>query len=260
MLSASAKPTLSRSHCPHCRQDAPVVVRDLGARCVACGRPRPPFGQTALNLAGRPSQLGGSLARGLGYSIGSFALLLSAFVAWLLQSIFTGGVVGYLVAGPMAALGLVLATLLVRGGSSLRRTGERAERDAKERAVWALAARSAGSVTAPEVARALGVSSPEADAFLTAWAERDVDQVRVEVDDRGRLLYQFPSLLPPSPPRPAPVRVEAPARVEVPAHPGAHAPPSAPKLRLATDAAAALEEAAEAQALAEAQAQGRSRS
>ncbi|HEU4412042.1 MAG TPA: hypothetical protein VFS43_42770 [Polyangiaceae bacterium] len=240
---------MSRSYCPHCRQDAPVVVRDLGARCVACGRPRPPLGPTAVNLAGRPSQLGGSLARGLGYGIGSFALLASAFVAWLLQAIFSEGIVGYVVAAPMAALGLVLATLLVRGGSSLRRTGEQAEREAKERAVWALAARAGGSVTAPEVARALGVSSPEADAFLTAWAERDVDQLRVEVDERGRLLYQFPSLLPPSPPRPAALRVEAPAP------PPARAPEAASKLRLAPGAA--LEEAAEAQALAEAQAEGR---
>jgi hypothetical protein len=226
-------------------------VRDLGARCVACGRPRPPFGQTALNLAGRPSKLGGSLARGLGYSVGSFALLISAFMAWLLQAIWPQGSVGYIVAAPMAALGLVLATLLVRGGSSLRRTGEQAEREAKERAVWALAARAGGSVTAPEVARALSVSSPEADAFLTAWAERDVDQLRVEVDERGRLLYQFPALLPPAPPRPAPVRVETPA------HPVASE--AASKLRLAPDETAALEEAAEAQALAEARAEGSGR-
>ncbi len=250
MLRASAPAALSRSYCPHCRQDAPVVVRDLTARCVVCGRSRPALGQTALNLTGRPSRVGGSLARGLGYALGAFALLASAFVAWLLQAIFTEGVVGYVVAAPMAALGLVLATLLVRGGSSLRRTGEQAERDAKERAVWALAAHGGGSVTAPEVARALGMSSPDADAFLTAWAERDVDQLRLEVDDRGRLLFQFPSLLPPAAPARNGRRVEAPARAA-----------SAPRSRVAPDeTTAAIEEAeAEAEALAQAKAEGRGR-
>jgi hypothetical protein len=246
---------VSRSYCPNCRQDAPVVVQNLGARCVVCGHQRPPFGQTALNLAGRPSQVGGSLARGFGYAIGSFALLVSAFVAWALQAIWPHGIAGYVVAGPMAALGLVLATLLVRGGSSLRRTGEQTEREAKERAVWALASRAGGSVTVPEVARALGLSSPAADAFLTSWAERDVDQLRLEVDDRGRLLYQFPSLLPAPAARPGP-RVTAPARVVSPAA-------EAPKVRLssagADGASVALDDAAEAEALAEAQAASRGR-
>jgi hypothetical protein len=225
-------------------------VRDLDVRCVACGRSRPPFGQTALNLAGRPSRLGGSIARGLGYTVGSFALALSAFVGWLLHLIFPQGSVSYLVAGPMAVVGLALATLLVRGGSSLRQQGERAENEAKERAVWALAARAGGSVTAPEVARALGVPTPAADAFLTAWAERDVDQIRVEVDDRGRLLYQFPALLPLQP---------AHARVATPAPQGVRvASAAAPRQRVATDAA--LEAAAEAEALAEAEGRRRASS
>ncbi|HEU4535984.1 MAG TPA: hypothetical protein VFS00_17790 [Polyangiaceae bacterium] len=252
---------MSRSYCPHCRQDAPVIVRDLGARCVACGHQRPPFGQTALNLAGRPSQVGGSLARGFGYALGSFALLFSALVAWALQALWPQGIAGYVVAGPMAALGLVLATLLVRGGSSLRRTGEQTEREAKERAVWALAARAGGSVTVPDVARALGLSSSAADAFLTSWAERDVDQLRLEVDDRGRLLYQFPSLLPAPAARPA-HRAGAPVRVAPPASAATAAPP-APKVRFAPDAngasAAALDDAAEAEALAEARAADRGR-
>jgi len=71
--------------CPHCRQNAPIVYRGMDAYCSACNQPRSPFSAKALNIAGRPSKLGGMASKALGYGVlfaglGTAATLMLLFV------------------------------------------------------------------------------------------------------------------------------------------------------------------------------------
>jgi hypothetical protein len=58
------------------------------------------------------------------------------------------------------------------------------------RALHALATRSSGVVTTEDAARAMSTTTEEADRVLTELVKRG-DDVRLEVDDDGRLLYLF---------------------------------------------------------------------
>lgn len=119
-------------------------------------------------------------------------LLFLAFFQWLLP----GGIVGYLFGGFFAVLGALVGSLLLKGGGKLHDAGVKKERDAKHGALYALAARQGGVVTAELAAHALATSTEEADRRLTELVKEGSD-VRLEVDDDGRLLYLFGDVLPP---------------------------------------------------------------
>lgn len=55
--------------CPHCKQDAPTIVRGLRAYCTACDAPRSMLSDTPINVAGQPSKVGGGVASVLGWFI-----------------------------------------------------------------------------------------------------------------------------------------------------------------------------------------------
>src|SRR5262245_36670091 len=81
--------------CSRCGQDAPTVVRGLETFCVACGAPRLPLAAMPVNLAGRPSKVGGTIARVLGWAALVGGLSAAAIVGALLQVIFPAGVAGW---------------------------------------------------------------------------------------------------------------------------------------------------------------------
>jgi hypothetical protein len=140
--------------------------------------------------------VGGTIARVLGWLVlagGLFVgLLFLAFFQWLLPT----GIVGYLFGGFFAILGVVVSTLLLKGGGKLHEAGVKKERDAKHGALYALAARHGGVVTAEAAAQALATSVDDADQRLTELVKEGSD-VRLEVDDDGRLLYLFGVATPP---------------------------------------------------------------
>ena len=81
--------------CPRCHQDAPTILRGLQTYCTACGAPRSiTDAPDAVNVAGQPSQVGGTVARVMGW----LALVGGLFVALLLgalfQALFPAGIVG----------------------------------------------------------------------------------------------------------------------------------------------------------------------
>jgi hypothetical protein len=174
--------------CPQCGRDAPIVYRGIVPQCTACGAVRPPLSNPSVNLAGKPSRLGGIVASVIGWVVlvlgGSIALgielLFAAFDATLLGAAF---------ALPVAIVSLVLGIVLVRRGGSLRRSGLAEERATREQALIELVAHR-GSVTAADAAQALGVSVAEADARLTDFAKRDPDRLAVDVDDQGVVRYR----------------------------------------------------------------------
>ena len=185
--------------CPHCRKQAPIVYRGMMAYCTACGRPRAPFATTAVNLAGQPSKVGGSVARILGWIVLACGLLVALMIGALLQAIFPAGVAGFVIGGVIALVATILGTVLVRGGKTLHTSGDEKERSTRAQAVFALAANRGGVLSALDVAQALSLPFPVADNLLTRLAKEDGDRVKLEVDDNGAITYVFPNALPPAP-------------------------------------------------------------
>jgi hypothetical protein len=174
--------------CPNCRQEAPTVVRGIRAYCTACGAPRSLIEDTPVNVAGQPSKFGGGVAAVAGLTVLVVGSLLALAVGALLQ--FFVAPAGWIVGGFLEAVTLFVAAMFLWGGRALFRSGTERERDAHEQAVFAIARRRGGSVTAAELSRALSIPESEADASLTAMAKRPDGQVTLELDDDGMLRYE----------------------------------------------------------------------
>jgi hypothetical protein len=149
-----------------------------------------PFSATTLNFAGKPSRVGGLAAKILGALVLTFGLSIALGLGLLAHAIFTVWV-GLAIGLPIAIITLVVGLGLVLGGSSLARSGSQAARGAKLDALRALANHQRGVVTPVEAAASLGVSQPEADRLLTELATMPDEDVSLDVDDNGNLLYLF---------------------------------------------------------------------
>jgi hypothetical protein len=124
----------------------------------------------------------------IGWLVLVFGLSMALGLGLLFYAIWTVAV-ALAIALPTALVALVVGTVLVTGGRSLRRSGADAERTTREQALLALAAHR-GAVTAADAARALGVSIADADAMLTTLAKHDPEHVAVDVDEQGVVWYR----------------------------------------------------------------------
>ena len=177
--------------CPRCGEDVPVVLRGVEAFCTACGRRRSPFVQEALNLKGKSATIGGTAARVLGLIIWIFGLFLAGLLAFVLQLFFPELLVGFAVGGTIGFVSLLLGTFLFFGGRKLGQIGERSATAAQVKAIHGLARQRNGIVTAQDVSLHLDLTPERADAVLTELAGRPEEDVGVEIDDEGRVLYLF---------------------------------------------------------------------
>ncbi|MBK9266769.1 MAG: hypothetical protein IPM54_44165 [Polyangiaceae bacterium] len=178
--------------CPNCRQEAPTVVRGVRAYCTACGAPRSLIEDTPVNVAGQPSKIGGGMAAAAGLLVLFIGTLVALIIGAVLQMLVPPA--GLVVGGFLGLVTLFITAMFLWGGRMLFQSGAERERGAQERAVWAIARRHGGSVTAAELARALTISEADADAFLTAMAKRPDGRVTLEVDDDGTLRYEVREL------------------------------------------------------------------
>jgi hypothetical protein len=204
--------------CPFCKRDAPIVYRGAVPHCTACGALRMPLSETAVNLAGKPSKIGGAVASVFGW-LALLVGLSSAFGLGLLLYALTTMTVALAVALPIAFVTLVMGFFLVRSGRLMLRAGADVERSTQEQALVALAGHR-GAVTAAQAASALGVSVAEADALLTELAKRQPDRLTLDIDDQGSVWYRA---LGAPPPLDARVRIADAIRVD-----GPDAPPAEP--------------------------------
>ncbi|AUX21786.1 hypothetical protein SOCEGT47_022740 [Sorangium cellulosum] len=180
--------------CPHCGKNAPIVHRGLAAYCTACGRERLPLAGTSVDLAGKPSRVGGVVAGVLGWLVligGTAVALLLGLIA---AALFPGSIAGLAVGLPIGFIAVALGVLLLVSGRKLSRSGEKASRDAQARAIFSLASHRRRPLTAQEVGAALDLPAPEADALLTELAKERPDEVGVEIGERGEILYTFPRI------------------------------------------------------------------
>jgi hypothetical protein len=165
------------------------VYRGVVPYCTACGALRVPLSGPSVNLAGKPSRVGGTVASIFGWLIllmgGSISLGIG-----LLFAAFHALAVGLVLSLPIALVTLTLGLVLVRRGSSLNREGIAIERATREHALFALMEHR-GSVHAIDAARALGVPIAEADALLTDLAKRSPESVAVDIEENGGIAYRF---------------------------------------------------------------------
>jgi hypothetical protein len=218
--------------CPQCGREAPLVYRGPLAFCSACNAPRAPLSSTGVNLTGKPARLGGTLATVLGWTVLAIMLAMALVIGVVLHALSPA--IGFVVGGVIAALGVAAAMVLLMGGKLLHRTGDRAAFTAKRDAVFALAQNQRGILRPDLAARSLGVSTSEADAFLTSLSRQPESGVILEVDNDGKLYYRFSEFAPDqpwpplgSPPAPAAPPPE-PARVRVAKTELVNPPPGGP--------------------------------
>jgi hypothetical protein len=177
--------------CPHCGQNAPVVYRGVTAYCAACGQLRVPLTGSALNLAGQPSRVGSVLARVFGWIVLGVGLSFALGIGALAHIIFPGGIVGLAIALPIAVLSLTVGVLALRGGKHLDEKSASAEKNARAQAVFALASHKGGTLTALDASRALDMPLAAAESLLQSLAKEQYEQVSVDVDANGTLVYRF---------------------------------------------------------------------
>jgi hypothetical protein len=141
-----------------------------------------------VNLAGKPSKVGGAVASAIGWLVLLVGFSTALGLGLLLYALLTVAV-ALAIALPIALFALVAGFVILKGGRTLSRSGADAERTTLEQALLALAAHR-GAVTAADAARALGVGVEEADAMLTALAKREPERVAVDIDDQGAVWYR----------------------------------------------------------------------
>ena len=135
--------------------------------------------------------LGGALGKVLGYAIMIAGLFAAAAVVLLVYLIAPASAVGYVIGVPLAIISLLVGLAMLYGSHRLHRAGSEAEREARQQALYALAANRGGLLTPVDAARSLGLSVSDVDAVLSEWAKRDPDHVSLEVDEEGELFYLF---------------------------------------------------------------------
>jgi hypothetical protein len=166
------------------------------ARCAACGAPRNPLDASAVNVAGRPTQVGGTVANAFGWTVLVGGVLVALVAGAILQALFPAGFAGWAVGLALTAVCVIVGLPIMAAGRRLRERGKDIAQQAEERAVFALAAHRGGALTANDVAHALGISATRADERLTHLARQPDGRVQLEIDPHGHLVFEFPELAP----------------------------------------------------------------
>ncbi len=176
--------------CPHCGQNAPLVYRGVVPYCTGCGGIRAPLTNRSVNMAGKPSTVGGTVAGVFGWLMLLGGLGVAGVLATIL-ALLSYPTLALVVGGPIALLALLVGGGLVMGGKKLRTQGATEQKDTRVEAIFALAQTRKGILLASDVARALAIPVDEADALLTTLAKTDSDHVSLEVNDDGGMYYRF---------------------------------------------------------------------
>jgi hypothetical protein len=183
--------------CTGCGQFAPIVVRGVEAFCTVCGARRTPFAADILNVAGKPALIGGHAARFAGWGVLIVGLFLALTIGLVVQAIAAMFVattwIGFAIGVPIALLSVIVALFGILGGRKLVNAGELRLRKAQVETIHGLARHQRGVVKVREAARALNLDEARADAVLVALAKDPNENVSIDVDDNGNVVYLFGS-------------------------------------------------------------------
>lgn len=167
------------------------MLHGLDSRCAACGAPRFLLAAPNVSLAGQPSRVGGIAASIAGGGVLFMGLSLSTGLYFLMQALFEKTALALAFSLPLAAAAAFFGTLLLLGGSRLRKSGD-AKRDRVQlEAVRAMVQHRKGPVSALEVSRSLDIPEPQVDGILMQLARERATDVTVDVDAQGHVIYDF---------------------------------------------------------------------
>lgn len=150
-----------------------------------------PLANASVNMAGQTSRVGGTVARVFGWIVLVAGLLSAALLAGLMAIVSAPGAWILGVNGTIAAITMITAWAILRGGKALAKSGDDEALAMKNQAVFALANTRNGVLRAWDVAQSLQVTPKEADDILTKLAKEQPDHVTVDVDNDGNILYRF---------------------------------------------------------------------
>jgi hypothetical protein len=144
-----------------------------------------------VSLAGQPSRVGGIAASIAGGGVLFMGLSLSAGLYFLLQALFEKTALALAFSLPLAAAAAFFGTLLLLGGSRLRKSGDAKRERVQLEAVRAMVQHRKGPISALEVSRSLDIPEPQVDAILMQLAREKATDVTVDVDAQGHVVYDF---------------------------------------------------------------------
>jgi hypothetical protein len=177
--------------CPACGENVPIVLRGTEAFCTACGKRRMPMANEILNLKGKTAKVSGSAARVLGLIVWIFGFFLALLLGVTLQAFLPMPWIGWAVGAPIAFVTLLLGAFLFFGGRTLGKIGDASATQAQRKAIRGIARLKDGVVRARDVALHLHIPESRADALLTELAARPEEDVGIEIDPQGVVLYLF---------------------------------------------------------------------
>jgi hypothetical protein len=154
-----------------------------------------PLSGSSVNLAGKPSKIGGTLTGAAGAVVLFLGTLISLTLGLVFGAFLSTGA-GLAIGLTTGALTLALGLGLLFGGRHLWKQGEVTQSQTQSQAIFALASHRGGILRAREVAQALNMPVEVADAELTGLAKRQPERVTLELDDSGEIYYRFPEIAP----------------------------------------------------------------
>lgn len=167
------------------------MLHGLDSRCAACGAARFLLAAPNVSLAGQPSRVGGIAASIAGGGVLFMGLSLSTGLYFLMQALFEKTALALAFSLPLAAAAAFFGTLLLLGGSRLRKSGDRKRDRVQLEAVRAMVQHRKGPVSALEVSRSLDIPEPQVDGILMQLARERATDVTVDVDAQGHVIYDF---------------------------------------------------------------------
>jgi hypothetical protein len=170
---------------------APIVLHGLDSRCAACGGARFLLAAPNVSLAGQPSRVGGIAASIAGGGVLFMGLSLSTGLYFLMQALFEKTALALAFSLPLAAAAAFFGTLLLLGGSRLRKSGDAKRGRVQLEAVRAMVQHRKGPISALEVSRSLDIPEAQVDGILMQLARERATDVTVDVDGQGHVIYDF---------------------------------------------------------------------
>jgi hypothetical protein len=147
-----------------------------------------------LTFAGKPAQVGGLIARSVGWLVLAIGLPSSLIAFGVLQVLFPQGNAAWLISIPLMLLTLSVWAVTYFGGKNLGKSGDRVATQTREQAILALARTRGGALRVDDVAVALRLHPSDAEGALTDLAKSLPNELTVDIDPEGRLVYRLMDL------------------------------------------------------------------
>jgi hypothetical protein len=176
------------NRCPHCNAVARVEGSGVNAVCAVCGGPRIPasFGGETASNALREQKTHTGKARLA--SVSTVVQALFAAVATMIAlAVMPASIMGKVIAIAIALVPILLALRSRSRATTSRGKAKEAGERAWQAAAEDVAAQTRGGITAPALAKSLGIEPAYAAKLLTSLAVHD--RTRVDVGDDAEVVY-----------------------------------------------------------------------